>query len=1076
MSHLISLFSAREFASERLFERLCSLLFSLLFLGLCAGAVHEAKADSQYSAATNFAASLAPKVTEIAELLQLNNDERRIDCPIHLEGIVLWVSPKRDMLGLKDNSGVAVIEMEVPGESVRPQMNIIVEGICTVEGERLSLRRRPLVNNEGIHGMIELSGAIFLKAGKHSIHVPWYNHMPPCGLEVSYQGPGMTRQKIPDSALLLPVTTAEGSIRWTSGLNYRAYEGEWSAVPDWSQSEVVAKGVATNFDCSLATRNTNAGLDFTGYLEVPHEGVYTFYLRSDDGSLLTIDDASPRTEVIGTGQWPEPSKISARQHLPPAQQNQWSTVEGTVIFASEQSGTLELELSSGSGRLRVEVAESSGTPAATFLNRRIRATGIARNTYTTDGQRVAGKLLTPGLKQIEVLDAVAENHGQLRPNSAPLPLLATIEEIKHLSREEAQRGYPVKIRGVVTALRREGIFVQDSTWSIYVRMFDLVGGERPRTGDYWEIEGTTYNEFAPNIQARRAVRLGPGTLPEPVRPSWDQLINGSLDTQYMEVQGIATAVETDGMVLLTRAGKIQIRLPEAGLQSIKQYENALIRVRGCVIPARDITTQQIEVGRMDLCNVAITVDEPAPADPFSIPLKSARDLFLFDPRAGALQRVKLSGQILHQRGEELFLADGTNGFRATFIPKVQTRVAVGDRVEVVGFPELGGPTPVLREPLVRVTGHSPLPGPIILPPNAPIRGQYDSTLVKIESRLASISIERADQVLVLQSGAKGFVARLQTRLGRLQDLQPGTRIELTGVYAGQGDRGSGQDTDSFELLLNSPSDVRVLERPSWWTLQRTMVVVGAMAAMICVALVWITLLRRQVEERSQQLTTEMRRHEHTERQRELEQERARIARDLHDDLGAALTQIRFLSALESRDGTVPETTRGRMARVSEKSHELVTSLDEIVWAVNPANDSLPSLATYLCQFAEEFFRATPIRCRLDVDDFLPSVPLTSEVRHNLYLGVREALNNIAKHSQASEVWLRIQGDSQRLRILVEDNGVGLLVPSTVATGEGLANMRRRLESIGGRFECEARVEGGTVCRFELPLKSAEIRP
>jgi signal transduction histidine kinase len=296
---------------------------------------------------------------------------------------------------------------------------------------------------------------------------------------------------------------------------------------------------------------------------------------------------------------------------------------------------------------------------------------------------------------------------------------------------------------------------------------------------------------------------------------------------------------------------------------------------------------------------------------------------------------------------------------------------------------------------------------------------------------------------------------------------------LTGVYVGQGnDLIPGHGIDSFELLLNSGADVRVLARPSWWNARHALEVFGGMAAVICVGLVWIAVLRRQVEERSNQLATEIRRHEFTERQRELEEERTRIARDLHDDLGASLTQIRFLSALESRDAQLPEGTRHRMVQVSEKSREMVASLDEIVWAVNPANDSLPILANYFCHFADEFFRLGNIRCRLDVADMLPPVQLTSEVRHNLYLAVREALNNIAKHSQATEVWLRIHCQPpEMLTVVIEDNGKGFASPAAGSpAGDGLLNMRQRLEKIGGRFEAEIRPGGGVICRFWLPLQ------
>jgi signal transduction histidine kinase len=293
---------------------------------------------------------------------------------------------------------------------------------------------------------------------------------------------------------------------------------------------------------------------------------------------------------------------------------------------------------------------------------------------------------------------------------------------------------------------------------------------------------------------------------------------------------------------------------------------------------------------------------------------------------------------------------------------------------------------------------------------------------------------------------------------------------LTGVYVGQGgDRSANRDVDSFEVLLNSPDDIRVLARPSWWTIRHALTVMGGMLLGLLAALVWITMLRRQVEERSRQLTSEIKSRERAERQHALEEERARIAQDLHDDLGATLTEIRFLSAVKSHDSLVPENTRYQLSEVSEKSRQLVSSLDEIVWAVNPANDSLSSLASYLRHVAEEFFRNTSVRCRLDVDESLPAVPLTSEVRHNLYLSIREALNNIAKHAQASEVWLRIHWSDQTLRIVLEDNGCGFANAAILTPGDGLPNMRRRLEKIGGRFECESSLGSGTVCRISLPI-------
>ena len=123
--------------------------------------------------------------------------------------------------------------------------------------------------------------------------------------------------------------------------------------------------------------------------------------------------------------------------------------------------------------------------------------------------------------------------------------------------------------------------------------------------------------------------------------------------------------------------------------------------------------------------------------------------------------------------------------------------------------------------------------------------------------------------------------------------------------------------------------------------------------------------------------------------------------------------------------------------------------------------------------AEEFFRITEISCRFDIDKSLPAVVLTSEVRHNLYLSVLEAMNNGAKHSQATEIWLRIHWREQTLHLEVEDNGVGFMAPESLA-GNGLANMQRRLAKIGGCFQYDSRPGFGTICRMSLPLPDPKL--
>lgn len=206
-----------------------------------------------------------------------------------------------------------------------------------------------------------------------------------------------------------------------------------------------------------------------------------------------------------------------------------------------------------------------------------------------------------------------------------------------------------------------------------------------------------------------------------------------------------------------------------------------------------------------------------------------------------------------------------------------------------------------------------------------------------------------------------------------------------------------------------------------------------------------------------------------ETQQAMEKERARIARDLHDDLGSGLTEILLLGELASRSASAPEELRAQLEAITEKVRQLAAAMDEVVWTVNPRNDSLPRLASYLADRAREFFRPTAIACRIDVPDELPDWPLTAPQRHHLLLAFKEALHNVARHSGASEVWLRLRCDDGRLCVAVEDNGRGLPASGAEAAGDGLANMRARLEAVGGRAEIAPRAGGGTVVRFILPL-------
>ena len=662
--------------------------------------------------------------------------------------------------------------------------------------------------------------------------------------------------------------------------------------------------------------------------------------------------------------------------------------------------------------------------------------------------------------------------------------LTTGAEVHTLKPEEAAAKHVVRIHGVVTSTDRNGGMVQDGTRGVYVcGLKAKASPAEVRAGDRVEVEGeTARGTFAPMIDCTAVRHLGTGTLPEPIRPTWEQLNNGSMDCQYIEIEGIVTEAYPQTLVLLLPEGHFGIAIVADGEGDIKRlslprYANKHMRLRGTVFATRDNETHRVRAGSIGLGNPFIAAAEPV----LTID-KQIGQLLQFDPRAAGFHRVKVMGQIVYARDREHYLGDGTNALR--FVTRKPANLTAGDQVAVIGFPRVAGSSPVLLEASARKTGHAALPaGRATAPEDLSDRGNIGMRM-ELQSRLVGLRTNRADLMLDLQAGAGNLVARLERKRGELPPLAIGSLLRVTGAYTGH-DR----DRDSAELLLNSTADVQVLERPSWWTPTRALTVVSSLLGALLLGAVWVVSLRRQVEGRTRELKDEIEQRkraqvavehmhrelieqivarEHAERQHLLEAERSRLARDLHDELGSSLTEISLLA--NGGPGAPPtlEKATARFRQIADKAGGVVDALDVIVWAVNPATDALQPMADYVSSFAREFLSACGIKCRLKVPIEFPAVTLDSHTRHNLFLAVKESLNNAARHSCAAEVEFRMAIVDQCLQITITDNGLGF--DTSVATaGLGLANLRRRLDAIGGQYSIESRRGDGTFITMFLPL-------
>jgi len=205
----------------------------------------------------------------------------------------------------------------------------------------------------------------------------------------------------------------------------------------------------------------------------------------------------------------------------------------------------------------------------------------------------------------------------------------------------------------------------------------------------------------------------------------------------------------------------------------------------------------------------------------------------------------------------------------------------------------------------------------------------------------------------------------------------------------------------------------------------------------------------------------------------LERERLRISQDMHDEVGATLTEIAILSELAKSHVERSLEAKEHMNRISEKSRAVIDNIGEIIWAINPKNDPLENLVAYLHRYAVDYFKSSPINCRIEIPGLLPPVQLTSESRRGIFLVVKEALHNVVKHSGASEVVLRLEVSNQVIAIAIEDNGKGFPLHEGTREGMGLHSMEKRAEDIGGTIEFESNQPSGTKISLRVPTGGAE---
>lgn len=449
---------------------------------------------------------------------------------------------------------------------------------------------------------------------------------------------------------------------------------------------------------------------------------------------------------------------------------------------------------------------------------------------------------------------VAVASGQA-PGAASLPTITRIDQIRRMTPEEAQRGYPTRIRGVVTYynMSTDDLFIQDSTAGIWVDSDHA----KPdlHVGEFVEVEGESgVGDFAPEVDHPRFRALGEAPMPAPATPTSDELASGRQDSQWIEIQGVVhSAVERDGgLVLKLSSGAFEcsvfaLRHPTP----LPEIVDARVRVRGVFAGVYDSTATRF-VGFQILTatwnNVQI-LERPAQGM-FSLPLRPIALFLRLTPEGVFTHRVHVRGTVLLQRlGRFVVIRDqGLSLWVRTTQP---LPLQVGDLVDAVGFPAVGDYRPAMRDAVLQRIGHGRAPVPVAANAERLKAGDKNAELVRVSALLLNHTSELGEEVLELQAGSVSFQAELNTQ-GKTMPLRPlrnRSLLQLTGVSQVEVDENG--KPEGFRIILRSADDVVTLKNPTWWTGGRVMGLLTLLAAAILLGTLWVIILRRRVEVRTE---------------------------------------------------------------------------------------------------------------------------------------------------------------------------------------------------------------------------------
>ena len=445
-------------------------------------------------------------------------------------------------------------------------------------------------------------------------------------------------------------------------------------------------------------------------------------------------------------------------------------------------------------------------------------------------------------------------------------VLNTVAQIRALTLEQAGRGYPIHLRGVITyrAPEYQVTFFQDSTAGIFVWT------EQPDLqisfGSLVEVDGyTTPGDFAPSIKNARIRVLGRAALPSPARKTLPDLLTGREDSQWIEVTGIVHTAALERRLppdmregppqlvlgIASASGMLKVRIRDFPRGRDYRYlVDAVVTVRGACGTLFNNRRQLVGVQMFVPSLAQVTVDEPSPPNPYALPVLPVDSLMRFTPARVSGRRMRVQGVVTWSNGgSAFFLQDASGGLVVQ--GEHDADLKTGDLVEAIGFPTAGGYAPILQDGDFRKVGRRAQPTPLDLTAATTLSGDHDAELVRIRGRLLYQSVSGRNRVLTLQLGRSTFTAHLAERAVTegVRSIPDSSQLELAGVWSVETDEY--RRPSAYRVLLRSSGDLAVLDRPSWWTGRRLLGALAVLLSVVFLGALWVSVLHHRVEEKTE---------------------------------------------------------------------------------------------------------------------------------------------------------------------------------------------------------------------------------